>query len=445
MSKIKLAGWTNLSAKGSNQWDLKAYRGENYLQASAYENKGEMEAYMITPAILVKQGMEFSFDACYGNYKEEGGRIRVLISGNLAASDGSIGLEEVEKADWDDITSAVDIPVPSGAYGTLTNVCRYDMAAYAGKTVHIAFLYTGDESEMQIDGQTVRKQATTTVQIDNVSVRTAGYATEKCTVDALPYRFDGTQWLPYDQGLQITAADIGEMGGRDGFFSSAMNPQHYLPLFLRQKYPYPEPNQTVTTIYRYYGASGSFRADDYRFDGSEWVYRGIVTENAQYVKNNGKWLYDPNVTVTLLPVKGNTLSTLYYQTICDWVGANKGAQYYQSGYTNAEYYYGASAYQCNMDFKIDSWRSKCAADYSSYSDAQLEELQFERLKEAFIPALEKLHADAQPVEGMEVLYTIDFGLYTGTGLTACNYRNIYKVTGKGVFEFVSSEPIEEKE
>ena len=46
---------------------------------------------------------------------------------------------------------------------------------------------------------------------------------------------------------------------------------------------------------------------------------------------------------------------------------------------------------------------------------------------------------------MEVLYTIDFGLYTGTGLTACNYRNIYKVTGKGVFEFVSSEPIEEKE
>lgn len=445
ITKVSLAGWTNLSVKGSNKWDLKAFRGNNYIQASANENKGEMEVYMITPAIVVKENMEFSFDACYGNYKEEGGRIQVLLTSDLSPDDATVTLEEVRKATWHDITSSVDIPVPSETYGTLANACRYGLSDYAGKTIRIAFLYKGDESQTESESETVRKQATTTVQIDNVSVRTAGFQTEAYTVEALPYRFDGSVWQPYTEGLTITSADMTEMGSKTDFFSSTMNPQHYLPLFLRQKYVYPTPEESVTVIYKYYGATGQFRADDYQFDGTNWLYQGIVSRTAQFVKNNGKWLYDPNVDITLPPLKGNPTSTLYYQTICDWVGANKGVQYYQSGFTNAEYYYGASAYQCNMDFKIDSWRSKCSADYSSLSDKELEELQFERLKEAFLPALEKLHADAQPIEGMEVLYSIRFGLFTDTTLTNCNYVIVYRVSGKGQFEFESMNPIEKKE
>lgn len=445
VSKVTLEGWTNLSVKGANKWDLKAFRGNNYVQATAYENKGEMEVYLISPEVAVGSGMEFTFDACYGNYREEGGRIRVLISDDVKAAGTTVTLDEVESATWKDVTSSVDIPVPSGTYGTLANVCRYDLSVYSGRKIRIAFLYEGDESETEVGGQTVKKQATTTVQIDNVSVRTAGYDTQAYAVDAQLYRFDGTQWKPFADGLAITAADMAEMGIANGYFDATTDPTHYLPLLLRGKYPYPAPDERITTICKYYGQKGDFRADDFRFDGTDWVWEGVLEKTSQFVKNNGKWLYDPNVLITLLPVKGDPTSVRYYQTICDWVGANKGAQYYQSGYTNAEYYYGASAYQCNMDFKIDSWRSKCTADYSSYSDEELEKLQYERLEEAFLPALEKLHADAAPVEGLDVLFTIRFGVYTGVGLTACNYEIVYKVVGKGAFEFVSCDRIGEEE
>lgn len=441
VSKVALEGWTNLSVKGANKWDLKAFRGNNYLQASAYENKDEMEVYLISPEMAVGSGMELTFDACYGNYREEGGRIRVLLTDDLQAAGASVTRDEVEAATWHDITSSVDIPVPSGTYGTLANVCRYDLSAYAGRKLRIAFLYTGDESETEVGGQKVKKQATTTVQIDNVSVRSAGYDTETYIVDALLYRFDGTEWKPFTEGYAVSAADMSDMGFINGFFDATTDPAHYLPLLLRQRFPYPALDERITTVCKYYGRTGGFRADDFRFDGTNWVWEGVVDKTAQYVKNNGTWLYDPNVLVTLLPVKGDVTSIRYYQTICDWVGANKGAQYFQTGYTNAEYYYGASSYQCNMDFKIDSWRSKCTADYSSYSDEELEKLQYERLEEAFLPALEKLHADVAPVEGMDVLVTIRFGVYTGTGLAACNYEIVYKAVGKGAFEFVSLDPI----
>ncbi|MEG1621757.1 MAG: choice-of-anchor J domain-containing protein [Alistipes sp.] len=431
ISKVALPNWTNIALSGSNQWDLKAFKGNNYLQASAANSNSTMDVYMITPEIEIKSGMELTFDACYGNYQAEGGRIQVLLTTGLKNT--PITDKEIAAASWDDLTSNVNIPIPSGKYGTLANVCHCDLSAYAGQTIRIAIRYIGDNSEQE----TVTHQATTTVQVDNISIHTTGHPTDKYGVAAIPYQFDGTDWKPFTQGITVTAQEMAAMGSRNDFFLAPMDPRHYLPLLLQHRYDYPTPNQVVTVLYKQYNKSGSFHADDFHFDGQNWIYDGVKTETSQYVKNGGKWLYNPNVTIELLPVRGNANSILYYQAICDWVGANKGKEYYQTGYTNAEYYYGASAYLCCIDFKIDSWRSKCAADYKSYSDDALKELQVQRLKEAFLPALEKLHAEAQPTAGLEVLYIINFGLSTGGNLSACNATITYKVIGKGKFEYVS--------
>jgi len=60
---------------------------------------------------------------------------------------------------------------------------------------------------------------------------------------------------------------------------------------------------------------------------------------------------------------------------------------------------------------------------------------WERLPEAFPHALEVLYADAAPADnGVDVIYTINFGIYDGSSTTT--YTIQYKVIGKGKFEYV---------
>ena len=91
------------------------------------------------------------------------------------------------------------------------------------------------------------------------------------------------------------------------------------------------------------------------------------------------------MTITLEAVKGNAESAAFYQAIVDYVGKTFGSDYYQTPYTNAEFYYGASSYQNNFSFYPYSWRESNkagAAAYQHLSDEELTALMFERLPEA---------------------------------------------------------------
>jgi len=48
--------------------------------------------------------------------------------------------------------------------------------------------------------------------------------------------------------------------------------------------------------------------------------------------------------------------------------------------------------------------------------------------------LEKNHADAVPVEGIDVTYTVNFVIYDGS--SNVNWTAVYKVIGNGKFEYV---------
>ena len=68
------------------------------------------------------------------------------------------------------------------------------------------------------------------------------------------------------------------------------------------------------------------------------------------------------------------------------------------------------------------------------SDEDLVKLMFERLPEAFVPALEALYGDANVVSGVEVIYTIYFGVYDGS--TTVTWTIQYEVIGKGKFSIL---------
>lgn len=48
--------------------------------------------------------------------------------------------------------------------------------------------------------------------------------------------------------------------------------------------------------------------------------------------------------------------------------------------------------------------------------------------------MEKNHADAVPVEGIDVTYTVNFVIYDGS--SNVNWTAVYKVVGNGKFEYV---------
>lgn len=240
---------------------------------------------------------------------------------------------------------------------------------------------------------------------------------------------------------RYTYADYGDMGQSKRYFTSDVPAVNYLPAYLSKMVAYPVDGDARVVVYRYYnGTDLKIYSDEYTYSAEKarWeLNTRIVDKTEQFVLSDGKWNFDPSTVVTLKAEKGDAETAAFYQTITDWVIANKGQEYAPifSGKSNNEYYYGSSAYQNNFDFRPAKWREQNAAAYGNMSDADLTKLMFERLPEAFLPGLKAIYGSADVVEGVDVFYTINFAIYDGSSTT--QYTIKYKVTGKGQFEYVA--------
>ncbi len=274
-----------------------------------------------------------------------------------------------------------------------------------------------------------------TMATANVMSRSVSIAS---TQESVMYRYSGGRWSADTQYSVLTHDDYQAMGQRYDNLTNE-DPEILLPKYLSQKFPYAMADDQKMVVYTYYASStSSRRCDLYTYNGSEWVAdNGIVEETAQFVMTGGKWIYDPNVTITLPAGKGIEISTLYYQTCVDWVAANidkpTGATYVTS-YGNNEYYSGTSAYQGNVDVRASSARAQYAAGYEGMTDDEVVEAMKGRfLKEVLPAALGILNPDANTIPGVDVIYTVNFSVYNGT-TTA--YTAKYKVVSKATFEFI---------
>lgn len=415
---VAIDGWHNVVTVGTYAWQAKSYSGNVFMQQSAYKHDGALESYMITPAIAIESGMKLTFDACYGNYKAEGGRLSVLYSENLS----DFTKEAIAAATWTDITAAVSIPVPDETYGTLANACDYDLSGLAGKKIYFAFRYNGNSDN-----------ATTTVRVDNVVVKkAAGTSDLKSAQVSDLFQFNGTDWKLFTGALSLDAADYQAMGSSYGNLDSSMAPDNYLPAYLAQHYPYAQEEDQYTVAYKYYdGKSNSVKCATYMMQGGKWTSTAVQVLTNQFVLTNGKWNYDPSTVIDLPVEKGNAEVSAFYQAITDWVKENHPE--YVTGYGNNDYYYGGSAYQNNFDFRVSAWKGQ--GTYADMSDADIEKLMWERLPEAFPHALEALYGSVTPVEGIDVIYTINFGIYNGSSTVTWTIQ--YKVVAAGKFEYVT--------
>ncbi len=413
----ELNGWF-ISSTGDTQWKVTSYDDNQYVQYSANGTKGACVGWMVTPAISVTAGDYLAFDVTVGYYNAS--CLSVLISENF---DG----KNVGTANWVDVTSDFSIPTkPTSGYGTFASAGKVSLSAYAGKKVYVAFKYEGDGANKK----------TTTYQIDNIMVGTSIPANSLSTPTYAVKVYDGKNWKNKSNNVYVlTYADYGDMGQSKRYFTSDVPAVNYLPAYLSRMVAYPVDGDARVVVYRFYnGKALNIYSDEYTYSAEKarWeLNTRIVDKIEQFVLSDGKWNFDPSTVITL-KAKGDAETSTFYQTIVDWVKEHYSE--YVTSYGNNEYYYGSSAYQNNFDFRPDKWKVQNPAAYGTMSDDDLKKLMFERLPEAFLPALQSLYGDADVVEGVDVIYTINFGIYDGSD---AQYTIKYKVTGKGQFEYVA--------
>lgn len=427
-----IPNWSNVTVEGTFQWLTKSFSGNKYAQQTGYKHTGNLDSYLISKAIEVEKDMQLSFDALYANYVEAGGRLQVLISTNF----GEATKEGIEAATWDDVTSKFAIPTSTTSSGNMEKVGPLDLKNYVGKEIRIAFHYTGD-------GDT----KTSTIRIDNVTISTPG-KNEYSIVNTL-YTFNGKAWTLYT-GTGVTVlsqADFVRMGLKYDNFSSSAKPDTYLPTYLTLTYPYAQKDNLASVAYKYYdGTNTTIRVDQYKYDGSIWAKVSDVVTN-QFRRVSGEWKYSPDVTINLTVGKSQPTVSAYYQAIADYVweeidqkqlGITELGKGYRTNFaspTGSEYYFATTAYQNNFDFRPGKGREQYAAGFEGMKDEEIVALWMSRVPEAFIPALEKLHSDADLLpSGAELDYIINFGIYDGSATPM--YTITYKVVGKGKFEYI---------
>lgn len=156
-------GWIMKDLKGSYKWENRERTVgtvmNRYAQVSSFKSAGENEIWLITKAIDLSKLTDplFKFDIVTGNYTAT--CLEIRISENFSGNEN-----EINSATWTNITSNFTLPTPATGYSEWASAGTFDMKAYKGKKVYIAFKYIGD------DTATASPKKTTTYQIDNVKV-----------------------------------------------------------------------------------------------------------------------------------------------------------------------------------------------------------------------------------------------------------------------------------
>lgn len=430
-----------VNATGTN-WAAKEYDDNKYVQFSA-NGKGECEAWLVTPSIKIDDAnKKLGFDVCIGYWNAD--CLSVLISSDFDGKD-------VAKATWTDITSSFTLPQePTNTYGKFASAGKFELKDYAGKNIYVAFKYVGDG----------KNKRSTTYQIDNIVIGNDIPTLVKTEPAYAWYEKTAKGWyaVSNEDVFVLLPADYTAMGdpGKNFNFSSSIPATDYLPNYLAKMIAYPLDKEEKLVVYKYYnGTEVKVYSDSYLYSSEKarWeknTYMTTMTE--QYVRSNNKWNFDPSTVIALPPTKSNETTVLYMQTATDWVwenidkkvlGVTEKGKGYVTSYGNNEYYSGCSAYYGNVDMRAAKAREQYAAGYEGMSDDQIYKKMCEHLIEVMGGVLAELNANVSPVDGIDVLYTVQVGIYTGANVSACTHQLVYKVVGPGQFEYVedSFQPI----
>ena len=386
-------GWQVINASGTKNWVGKFYNDNRYVQCSAFGATGDNVSWLVGPKTNIVDGASLTFDAKIGYHV--GDALHVMVS---TTYDGTANLKD---EDWEDITSAFKFQNAGNNYTEWYSPGMADLSKYAGKGLYIAFKYVGSAT------------ITSTYQLDNVSISTTRMApTHEKPFNAM-YQFDGVDWKPFNKKdvLILTPEDYAAMGITD--FGSSKLPENYLPAYLAKMLPYAQIGDVKTLVYKHYDSGSKTvvaEAAEYKL-GSDKVWAkntAVVDITSQFVNvGNGKWIYDPSIYYVISKGDGNL------QRIVDYVKETNST--YVDSYGTAEYYYGASEYQGNFNFKVSDRVDRYGKDPELAKITDVEEqaaFMFKRAAEGLCIMLKGMYPDAKSdIDGITLDYYVTFSVY----------------------------------
>ena len=184
-------------------------------------------------------------------------------------------------------------------------------SALDGQQVTVTGYFIGVSSGKYFNTMATSVTATTAT----TAPRRAAAHTETTSVFAL-YQWDGTTWKAIDADV-IQPAEYKAMGMSG---NSISDPATYIPMYLKNNYPYAVNKQETTLVY--YNKNNQLVAEDYIYNGSEWM--NTYLEEGVYNFNliDGQWVYK---TFKCVPVTEVTESGIYVMVADIKVNEETGA------------------------------------------------------------------------------------------------------------------------
>jgi len=245
------------------------------------------------------------------------------------------------------------------------------------------------------------------------------------------YYHNGTTWTTPENSYILNTTDYQSFGGITATnlsFTDVATADYYIPMFLKEKYPYLSAGASLHIIYETYNLEGNpIYYNQYFYDGSTWTNAEYKTD--PFVHNGTAWFYDPTIRYTMVKTD--------YQIIVDYIINHPTLNVYKDPvFTNNEWYWGASAFYGNYDLRpVKHLLYDPMGEFIGKSDSDILDILLGRISESVVIMCNGKFTDSQPfINGIPVYYEITFDTYEPA-------RHKYMVkclcTDVGVFEYVS--------
>lgn len=292
---------------------------------------------------------------------------------------------------------------------------------------------------------------------------TDGYFTTKIAVDTTVVKWLSSKYFACDSGslakVSILYADSLEapevtgqyvlvtddydsmgtgkgMPGQYDNFSASIDPNFYLPVFLKLKFPYAEPESVLAVTFAYFAGTLKDSTMNYAYDGTQWTYVKnlpvvAVSTKVAELSYSSKWKLDK----ILGGIEKYVLVKEDYQILFDWVKENKPDYLSTQKPTTDEYYLGVATVYSNVNNVVSTWKSyyNVNGEYTGKSDAEIQDIMHTRMAQALADHVLPVRYP-QPQSGInyQLSYTVYKGLapvYMMTFMYDDKEQKFYKTAG----------------
>jgi hypothetical protein len=330
---------------------------------------------------------------------------------------------------YGDITAGFTSVTPTASYTLVAD--DYDAmgtsSGYPGK-------YNNFDATMNVDSFLISFCATKYADAatgDIVMITYKYYSGSTSDVSAY-YQKTSTSWVKYevevfstDLSYTLVTADYDSMGtasgepGKYNNFDANMDIDHYLTVFLKEKYPYAAEDVTCQVYYTYYASSVSTtKSLIYKYNGSAWVAFDPYADTVEITTKTAEMTYDGSNWILERLLGGSisyTFAATDYQLLFDWVKANKAAGYLSTQYpTQEEYYFGSSTKYSNINNNYSTWKNYYDVEgtYAGKTNTEIQEIMDARIAEGISKVLLPNWVST-PDPGIS--YVVTYYVYSGRG------------------------------